>query len=391
MSEIIYFDNSATTKISDEALKTYIDVSRDFFANPSSLHSLGFMAERELRSAKETILDTLKAKDCELIFSASGSEANNLAILGRAFSKDRYRKGCKIITTEGEHASVLEPLERLKKEGFEIKRIKTHGGKIDLEELKAELTPNVILISIMMVNNETGAIYDYKSVSALTRAMCPEALLHLDCTQSYLKIPFTFLNTGADMLTLSSHKIEGPRGAGALVVKKSVLKARGLAPLIYGGGQELGLRSGTENVAAACAFATAAKIGHGEFRKREEKLCALRDYLIEEILKNPALSHLYVTRPPCHAPHIVNITVPDIKSETMLHFLSSKNIFVSSGSACSSNSSDKSSALLAFGHTEKMADSSIRISFSHRNEKWEIDRFISVLAEGVSSLSRIKK
>lgn len=391
MSDLIYLDNSATTKMCEEALSTYIAISRDCFANPSSLHALGFTAESEIKKARGAILNTLKAKNAEIIFCASGSEANNLAITGRALSKDRYRKNGKIITTMGEHASVSEPFERLKQMGFEVAYIPTLNGEVDMNLLERELSKDVILVSVMMVNNETGAIYDVKAISALLKSRCPEAVFHVDCTQSYLKIPFTLSSLGADMLTLSSHKIEGPKGVGALVIDKAVLKSKGISALILGGGQEGGLRSGTENVSGICAFAAAARIGAEKLCEREEKMRLLRDCLIEKLHTSPALSSIYVTRPKNHAPHILNITLPGIKSETLLHFLSSKGIYVSSGSACSSNANHTSSALIAYGHTREMADSSIRISFSHRNTFEEIDKLAEALELALSTLARINK
>ncbi len=391
MSDIIYLDNSATTRMCDEALSTYNTVSRDCFANPSSLHGLGFLAESEIKKARETILSTLSAKDCEIVFCASGSEANNLAIFGRALSKERYRGWGKIISTLGEHASVSEPLEKLSELGFEVAYIPTRGGRLDMQALEKELTKNVVLVSMMMVNNETGALYDIKSAAALIKARCPEAAIHVDCTQSYLKLPFTKLNTGADMLTLSSHKIEGPKGVGALVIDKKIIKSRGLAPIVLGGGQEGGLRSGTENVAGIAAFAAAAKIGFEERAQRTEKMRNLREYLIKRISECLSLADIYITLPERCAPHILNITVPNIKSETMLHFLSSRGIYVSSGSACSSNKKHGSGALIAFGHSAEMADCSLRISLSYRNEKWELDRLVEALISGYESLARIKK
>ncbi|MBQ8380821.1 MAG: aminotransferase class V-fold PLP-dependent enzyme, partial [Clostridia bacterium] len=210
----IYLDNGATTKIRPEALEKYIEVSRDCYGNPSSLHSMGHLAEKELDAARKTVLSTLKDTQSAVVFTASGSEANNLAIFGRAFSKERYRRGAKIITTNGEHASVDAPLEKLKALGFEIVRIPTLGGRIDMDVLSSALDKNTILVTMMMVNNETGALYDVASVSRLMRAKAPEAYLHVDATQSYLKIPFTKKSLGADMITLSSHKIEGPKGVG---------------------------------------------------------------------------------------------------------------------------------------------------------------------------------
>ena len=386
----IYLDNSATTKISEEALERYVEVSRECYGNPSSLHGLGFKAEGVLEEARRQIRDSLSLKGGEVIFCASGSEANNLAIIGRASSKERYKRGAKIITTEGEHASVDEPLSHLEKQGFRIARIPTMGGKLDTGALIREMTGDVILVTMMMVNNETGAYYDLSEVAKIMKRQSPEAYLHVDATQSYMKLPFTLSSLGADMITLSSHKIEGPKGVGALVVTDRVKKERGLSPLILGGGQEGGMRSGTENVPAIAAFGEAVKLGQAAVRDRYRKMQGLRSRLIERINSDPDLSEISLTLPERAAPHILNITLPNIKSETMLHFLSSFGIFVSSGSACSSNSRHVSSALVAYGRSEGEADCSIRVSFSHRNEPTEVDELCEKLAEGLKKLTRVR-
>ena len=391
MDKTVYLDNSATTKISDEALKKYNEVSLSHFGNPSSLHSIGLDAEREMDAAKKEILNSLAFRDGSVVFTASGSEANSLAIMGRALSKERYKRGAKIITTLGEHASVSEPIKRLSEMGFKTAFIPTKGGKLDTDALVSEMTSDVILVSIMMVNNETGAHYDTKKVAEIMRSRSPEALLHVDATQSYMKIPFTKASSGADMITLSSHKIEGPKGVGALVIDNKIIKSRGLAPLIYGGGQGLGLRSGTENVPGIAAFGVAVREGHAHLTENEEKLRTLRDYLIERLNSEPSLSEISPTLPERSAPHILNITLPSIKSETMLHYLSSLGIYTSSGSACSSNSHHLSSALIAYGRSEAEADCSLRISLSPRNEKEELDALCEALASGLSRLQRIKK
>ena len=386
----IYLDNSATTRICDEALDKYVAVSRECYGNPSSLHGLGFDAEKLLDTARGEICSSLGAKGSTVIFTASGTEANNLAIIGRAMAKERFKKGAKIITTMGEHASVDGPLNMLESMGYKIARIPTLGGEIDMEALKKELTSDVILVSMMMVNNETGALYDTAEVAKLIKAKCPEAVLHIDATQSYLKIPFTKAKCGADMITISSHKIEGPKGVGALVVDGGVMKAKGLAPIILGGGQEGGMRSGTENVPGIAAFGEAVRLGFMALRQRYSHLSALKAYLIEKIEADEALSEISITKPKASAPHIVNITLPKIKSETMLHYLSSLGIYVSSGSACSSNSAHLSSALTAFGRSNSEADSSIRISLSHRNTKEDIDGLVDGLKSGLARLSRIR-
>ena len=391
MKKTIYLDNSATTKISDEALAEYVRVSREVWGNPSSLHSLGAEAERIISASKQTILYTIGAKDAEIVFTASGSEANNLAIIGRAHAKERYKKGAKIITALGEHASVTEPLASLEKEGVRVVSVPTSGGVLDLARLEEELTSDVILLSIMMVNNESGAVYNIPAAARMLRAKCPNALLHVDATQGYLKIPFTKSGIGADMITVSSHKIEGPKGVGALVIDKNVIKTRGISPVIFGGGQELGLRSGTENVPGIAAFATAARIGHENLRGNIEKLERLRSMLIEKISTTRELSEISMTLPESHAPHILNITLPGIKSETMLHFLSSLGIFVSSGSACSSNGAHVSSALVAYGRSPEEADTSVRISFGNENTEQDVTALCEALAEGLKKLSRMKR
>ena len=386
MDRRIYLDNSATTKICKEALDKYAEASLECFGNPSSLHALGFEAEKLMSAARAEILASIAAKDARVIFTASGSEANNLAIIGRAHAKDRYR-GAKIITTDGEHASVTEPLEKLAGEGFRIVKIPTVGGKLDMAALEAELTSDVVLVSMMMVNNETGALYDIPAVSRLMKMRSKEALLHVDATQSYMKIPFSKASLGADMITLSSHKVEGPKGVGALVVGENVIKARGLSPMILGGGQEGGMRSGTENVPAIAAFGEAVHIGRAMIRERYAKMDSLRTSLIEKLATLPEVSP---TLPTSHAPNILNITLPKIKSETMLHYLSSFGIYVSSGSACSSNTGHTSSALVAYGRSAEEADSSIRISLSHSNTAEDIDALVEALGAGLAKLSRIK-
>ncbi len=384
----IYLDNSATTKICDEALEKYVLVSKECYGNPSSLHSMGYEAEKIINTARNEICTSLGVKAATVIFTASGTEANNLAIFGRALSKERYKRGSKIITTMGEHASVDSPLLALEKMGYNIVKIPTAGGEIDMETLSRELTKDVILVSMMMVNNETGALYDTGAVAKLMKAMSPEALLHLDATQSYLKLPFTKIKSGWDMITISSHKIEGPKGVGALVVDGSVMKAKGLAPITLGGGQEGGMRSGTENVPGIAAFGEAVRLGFASLSERYEKMSELRDYLISRI--SDEAPEVKILVPKANAPHIVNITLPKIKSETMLHYLSSLGIFVSSGSACSSNGGHFSSALTAFGRSEGEADSSIRISISHRNTREDMDGFVDGLKSGLAKLSRMR-
>ncbi len=384
----IYFDNSATTPIREEALEKYIEVARGHFGNPSSLHSLGVDAEHIIDEARREILATLYTGVGDIVFTGSGSEANNLAILGRAYAKDRFRRGAKIITTMGEHASVDMPYQALERAGFNVVRIPTRAGEIDLGALERELSGNIILVSVMLVNNETGAVYNVPEVAERVKKFAPEAYLHVDATQGYMKIPFSPEVLGADTVTVSSHKIEGPKGVGALYISPRVIKERGIVAQVLGGGQENGLRSGTENVPAIAAFGVAARLAHKEIEENSKRMTALCDRLISAIESSPELKEIKITKPPAQAPHIVNITLPGIRSETMLHYLSAEGIYVSSGSACSSNSGHRSEALLAFGKSEGEADSSIRISFSRNNTIEEVDVLVDALKVALTRLAR---
>ncbi len=387
----IYLDNSATTRICPAALEAYVEASETHWGNPSSLHSRGLDAENLLTNARKVVRESIEARGGEVIFTAGGTEANNLAILGRALSKPRFARGGKILTTSGEHASVSHPIAHLAACGFRVVEIPTIGGQPDADVLAREMTQDVVLVSMMLVNNESGAVYDLAAVSRLMKRMAPDGVLHVDATQAYMKIPFTVSGIGADMVTLSSHKIEGPKGVGALWVSDDLMRTRGITPEIYGGGQEKGLRSGTENVPGIAAFAAAIAYRRAHFAEHAAHLSTLRDYLVQKIESCDALREVRINRPALAAPHILSLTMPHIKSETMLHFLSSEGIYVSSGSACSSHDAHISSAMLSFGLTEREADCTIRVSFGTQNTMEEVDVFADVLARGVTSLIRMRK
>lgn len=385
----IYLDNSATTRPSETALSTYLRVASENFGNPSSLHALGRNAEQYLSDARRTLCATLGDRDGAVIFTASGTEANNLAILGRAEAKERF-KGKKILTTAGEHASVGVPLAELQKRGFEIVEIPTKGGVLDLDALARAADKSVVLATVMLVNNETGAIYDLAAVSRILKASSPDAVLHADATQAYLKMPISVRALGVSMLTVSSHKIEGPKGVGALWVDRALIRNQGLSPIVLGGGQESGLRSGTENVPGIAAFAAAAKEGHAELSMRLGRLSSLARSLTSRLSDDPALAELRLNRAERSAPHIFSITLPGIKSETMLHALSSRGIYVSSGSACSSHGRHSTPALAAFGLGDRDADSTIRVSLSHRTTEGELSALCDALGELLRTLVRVK-
>ncbi len=388
MGNEIYFDNSATTRISEEALKTYLSVARSEYGNPSSLHGMGKDAEGVLKDARQSIARTIgDTAGGTVLFTSGGTEANNLALLGRAHAKPRF-KGKTILTSAGEHASVKMPLAALADQGFRIVEIPTVGGRLDPEAIVKLATPDVILASVMLVNNETGALYDVPAVAAALRRSCPDAILHVDATQAYMKVPFSVKTLGCGLLTLSSHKIEGPKGTGALWVDPGVIRNRGLSPILFGGGQEAGLRSGTEDPPSCAAFAKAASIGFSALSERVARLTELRQRLLSGLSGDPRLSGVRANLPPTFAPHIVSLTLPRIKSETMLHALSARGVYVSSGSACSSHGKHGTSALSAFGLPDSDADATIRVSFSHRNTPEQVDLFCEALAEEISRLAR---
>ncbi len=387
----IYFDNSATTRPSDAVLALYMQVAKEEYGNPSSRHARGQRAASLLTSARKTLLAALGARDGRILFTAGGTEANNLALFGRAYAKERFARGGRIITTEGEHASVSLPLDALARAGFDIVRIPTVGGTPDMDALMAALTPKTVLLSIMAVNNETGAVYPTAAIGAAMRRACPDAVLHVDATQACMKIPLSPKSLGADLLTVSSHKIEGPKGVGALWVSDAVIKSRGLSPVTLGGGQEEGLRSGTENVPAVCAFAEAARLAKESFDARVAQIALVREYLLDALAKHPVLKDAVTPNtPPVFAPHILSLTVNGFKSETVLNDLSARGIYVSSGSACASNARNLSAALLAFGKTEAQTDATIRLSFSHHNTVEEADEFLSALESIVQTRARMR-
>ena len=382
---MIYFDNSATTKMSERARDKMLSVAESDFGNPSSLHKLGLSAEKQISEARAIILASLgvtRAQRGELIFTSGGTEANNIAIFGTVNAKTR-RGNEKIMITEGEHSSVEECALALEQKGFTILRVPTKGGELDLDFV-AQNANGVILASLMHVNNETGALYDVKSAFEIIREKSPSCVCHTDCVQSYLKTKLTKKSLGADLISISAHKVNGPKGVGALYIAPEILKAKKIAPIVYGGGQEFALRSGTENTYGICAFGEAVK-EHTE--KLSEEIARMEAVRAQIIATLP--DEIKAKEPKNHAPHIINITLPGIRSETALHDLSAKGIYVSSGSACASNSAHKASrALIAFGATENEADSSIRISLCPENTISEASELISALSDAISRLAR---
>ena len=325
-------------------------------------------------------------KEGQLIFTASGTEATALALLGTARAKAR-RTAATVLTTDSEHPSVEKNLQQLEREGFRVVRVPTKGGVLDMETVRANCSRDLFMVSMMLVNNETGAVYPVSEVFAAARAASPDCICHCDAVQGFMKLPFTAKSLGADLITVSAHKIHGPKGVGALYVASHILQARALVPVYGGGGQEFGFRSGTENVIGIAGFAAAVKAAMPRRATDAASLAALSQRLI----KGLDGSEIRVNLPQRRASHIISITLPRIKSETMLHFLSQRGIAVSAGSACSSHAKAPSATLLGFGLTPAEADCTLRISLCAGNTDGEIDALLAALREGLDTLVRIQR
>lgn len=375
---MIYFDNAATTRVSDTAAKAALTAMTELYANPSSAHAFGFEAEKALRAARAAVLAALGFTPSEgsLVFTGSGSEADNLALRGAAHAL--ARRGRHIVLSDSEHPAVENTAKDLEKEGFTLSRLSTKGGKLDLERAREVLTPDTILVSCMAVNNETGAIYDIASLASLAKALCPNALFHTDAVQAFTKIPAGVWKK-ADLVSVSAHKIHAPKGVGALFVRKGVR----LVPCITGGGQENGLRSGTEAMPGICAMAAAAKQATADFAALDAQVKSINAYLRTRL---STLDGVCInTEPDGFLPHILSIAVPGLRSEILLRFLSERGIYVSAGSACSAKHADNR-VLSAFGLPDKIADSTLRLSFSADNTTAECDAFVKVLSDAMQTL-----
>lgn len=375
---MIYFDNAATTRVSDTAAQAALTAMTELYANPSSAHAFGFEAEKALRAARAAVLAALGFTPSEgsLVFTGSGSEADNLALRGAAHAL--ARRGRHIVLSDSEHPAVENTAKDLEKEGFTVSRISTESGKLNLDEARAVLTPDTILVSCMAVNNETGAIYDIASLASLAKALCPNALFHTDAVQAFTKIPAGVWKK-ADLVSVSAHKIHAPKGVGALFVRKGVR----LVPCITGGGQENGLRSGTEAMPGICAMAAAAKQATADFAALDAQVKSINAYLRTRL---STLDGVCInTEPDGFLPHILSIAVPGLRSEILLRFLSERGIYVSAGSACSAKHADNR-VLSAFGLPDKIADSTLRLSFSADNTTAECDAFVKALSDAMQTL-----
>lgn len=384
----IYLDNSATTCLSESAKKRMLE-AMEKYGNPSSLHSKGVEAGGLLDEARKSLMYALgiTKNDGELIFTSCGSEASETAIMGSVYAKER-RVGKRIVSTNSEHPSVENNLRALEKRGFEVIRIPTVGGVLDMDAVDKALNSETFLVTMMQVNNETGAVYDVKKVFEEAKRRSPSVITHCDAVQGFMKLKCSYSKIGADLVTVSGHKIHGPKGVGALFINKELIKQRAVTPLILGGGQEKGFRSGTENVIGISGFGGAAREAFSSLDRNIAHMSLLREKAIERL---STLDIKFNIPKEKFAPHILNITLPSVKSETMLHFLSAEGIFVSSGSACSSHAKTPSASLIGFGLTPFEADCSLRISFSEYNTEEDVSALAEALRKGLDRLVRIKR
>lgn len=377
-----YFDNAATTRLCRAAADAFLKGS-EVFANPSSLHSAGLEAEKLVTSSRKKLLSAIGGSG-SLVFTGCGTEANTLALFGVSYAKKIFENKT-IIISDSEHPSVYKNAEELQKRGFCLKRVKTKGGAIDPDELYDAVDGNTFLISIMTVNNETGALYDIPALCSAAKRKNPSVIFHTDATQAFMKTDIDVSKTGADLMTVSAHKIGGPKGVGALYINDSLIRSRSVVPVQNGGGQENGLRSGTENTAGIAAFAAAAEYGKQNFSADLRKITELSEYIRSGL----ADTGVKINAPVRSVPHIISATLPGIKSEVMLHFLSSRGVFVSSGSACSSHHKGISEAARAFGLSDKEADCTVRISIFRENTEEEAALLVQSMAEGVKNLVKM--
>lgn len=374
MAEYLYFDSAATTKPCKEAVEA-VTKAYEEYGNPSALHAAGLAAKGMLTTARAQVAKAMRRSPEEVFFTGSGTEATNTAIFGLAEAREKRSK--KVITTDSEHSSVEECMKVLESRDFRVVRIPTKGGVLDLGRLEKELEEPVAFLSIMRANNETGALYDISAVRKLLTASGSDAPLHCDNVQGFLKEPGCKVASECDLMTVSAHKIGGVKGVGALFVKKGLH----IRPYILGGGQENGMRSGTENVAAIAAFGAAAEAKSND-KERLPYIQSLRDYTQGRLEEIGVVCHI----PPVRLPNLLHLHLPGIPGSWALNSLSLKNICVSQGSACSARKRG-SRALTAFGLDEDAILSSLRISFCENNTKEECD----LLCEALREVLKMKK
>ena len=374
----IYLDNSATTKVYKEAAEAAFEVMTENYGNPSSLHMKGVEAEKILEEARKDIAEAIGGNPDGLYFTSGGTEANNLAVIGGALAKKR--KGNKIVVSAYEHDSVIKSAKQLESMGFSVIWLKPdENGIITPLSVFEAVDEKTVLVSVMLVNNEIGAINPIKEICSAAKRKNPEILFHTDAVQGFCKVPFKAEKSGVDLVTVTAHKIGGPKGIGALWIKKG---ARVL-PQHFGGEQEKQLRPGTQAMPLIAAFGKAVQLENASSSERKERMKMLESYLKESIRK---IDGILLNSKEDAIPNIVNISVPGIRSEIMLHFLENRGIYVSSGSACALGA--KSHVLAAMGYDSARIDSAVRISFGRDTEKEDIDELVAALCDAMSKLCR---
>ncbi len=358
----VYLDNSATTKQLSEVTDEMVRIFKYVYGNPSSLHRLGFEAEKELKRARKILAGTIGAAEDEILFTSGGTESNNTAVKG--FFTANKRAGKHIIVSSVEHPSVLETAKAMEAQGYRVSYAPVNkSGVVDLEALESLIEPDTSFISVMLVNSETGAIMPVKEIAALKNRINKNIILHTDAVQGYGKLKINVKELGCDMLSVSGHKIHGPRGSGFLYIKKGVR----IAPFMDGGGQEKGLRSGTENLAAICGFAKAAEVAELTIAENYNHVKMINDKLVGMLCDRFGEKIKIITDREASLPYVLSLSFAPLRAEVVLHSLESKNVFVSVGSACSSNKKSRSTVLSAMGIDVKTIDGAVRISFSRFN------------------------
>ena len=383
----VYLDNSATTRVFPEVADLMYKIMCEDYGNPYSLHMKGVQAEGYLRYAKETFAKLLKVNEKEIFFTSGGTESDNMALIGCAMAN--IRKGKRIITTQIEHPAILRTCAYLESQGFEIIYLPVDGcGRIRPEDLQAAMTPDTILVSIMHTNNEIGAIQPIAEAGALIKRMNPNTLFHVDAVQGFGKAKIFPKRMCIDLLSVSGHKIHGPKGVGVLYINERVK----IQPIIYGGGQQMNLRSGTDNVPGIAGMAKAAELLYAHYDEDIDRLYQCKKYFIEGVRKIEGV-HINGLLPDYPdgrgtAPHIVSVSVPGVRSEVLLHTLEEKGIYVSAGSACSSHKPQPSATLKAIGVDKNLLESTIRFSFSVYTTKEELDYTLQEMYDKIPMLRR---
>lgn len=380
-----YFDNSASTKVLDSVKDIVVKTMTEDYGNAAAKHRKGVEAERYIREARSVIAGTLKAAEKEILFTSGGSESNNMALIGTALANQRAGKH--IISTAVEHPSVYNPLTYLEELGFEITFLPVdRDGHISLKELEDSIRPDTILVSVMYVNNEVGAVEPIEEISRIIRTKNPNTLFHVDAIQAYGKFVIRPKKQGIDLLSVSGHKIHAPKGVGFLYIRTGVK----IKPLIYGGGQQNGMRSGTENVPGVAGLGVAAKEAYTDHEEKIRRMTELKDYMTDRLgeLEGTVVNSKKGAE---SAPQIVSVSFEGVRSEVLLHALEDKGIYVSSGSACSSHHPGISGTLKGIGLPQKLLDATIRISFGTFSTKEEVDYCIDVLKEVLPVLRRYQR